>query len=221
MCKKIVVVFASVIFPLMSFCGQNHQSQEKSNIIFIIVDDMAWNGLSSFGNPYMKTPNIDRLVEQGMKFIQAYVSPECLPTRAGFLSGQYGTRTGMTQVHTNRIYPKAPLITPKVTEKLPEDNYTIANMLKDAGYVTAISGKWGVGYADRQTKKEKYGFDFVGFAQEKKWNEIDKDKATTDQTNEIIQFLELHQNRPFFVYLSYYNIHTPLQAPDSLLQKIH
>src|SRR5699024_2493952 len=108
-----------------------------------------------------------------------------------FLSGQYGSRTGMTQVLVNRIYPNAPLITPKPVDKLPENTYSIAEMLQDAGYMTAISGKWHVGDAYRvarlkkkygKTYFEPYGFDFVGDAAEKAWNKIDKDKATMDIT---------------------------------------
>jgi arylsulfatase A len=221
---KAIILFSIVLFTTCdksskSSNEQNGQSLKKPNILFILVDDMGWNGLSCFGNPHVATPNIDRLAEQGMKFTSAYTAPECKPTRAEFLSGQYGARTKMTQVHTTRIYPNAILETPEVENKLPENNYTIANMLKDAGYITAISGKWHVGEADSETKKNKYGFDFVGEAEEKPWDQMDKDKATPGQTNDILQFIEQNKNHPFFAYLSYYNIHTPLQAPDSLVLK--
>ena len=199
--------------------GTIRQIPEKPNILFILVDDMGWNGLSCYGNPHVSTPNIDLLAEGGMKFINAYVAPECTPTRAEFLSGQYGARTGLTQVHTSRIYPNAPLTTPQVEDKLPENIYTIANMLQDAGYITAISGKWHVGKADPDSKRDKYGFNFVGQAEEKPWDQVDNEKATPAQTDEVLQFIKNNKDHPFFVYLSYYNIHTPLQAPDSLIRK--
>ena len=191
----------------------------KPNIIFILVDDMGWNGPGCYGNKYIETPNIDKLCENGIKFTQAYTSPECTPSRAEFLSGQFSARNGLTQVHTNRIYPNAPMSTPVPVDKLPVDNYTIANMLKDAGYNTAISGKWHVGNATASDKQEFYGFNFVGNAEEKSWDKVDKGKATTEQTSEIIEFIRNNKHQPFFAFLSYYTIHTPLQAPDSLVNK--
>ncbi len=220
-----VITFFSLLVACNSATSKKNRSEkvsgitEKPNVIFILVDDMAWNGLSCYGNPYISTPHIDELAENGMMFTEAYVAPECLPTRAEFLSGQYGARTGLTQVHTNRVYPYAPLLTPEPLSELPEDNYTIANMFQDAGYITAISGKWGIGNTSAEAKRTKYGFDFVGKAEEKPWDQVDKDKATPEQTNETLEFIRENKNHPFFVYLSYFNIHTPLQAPDSLVRK--
>jgi uncharacterized sulfatase len=118
---------------------------QRPNIIFILIDDMGYNGVSCFGNKYVETPNIDRLGTEGMSFTDAYAMPVCSPTRAAFLSGQYCARTKMTKVINNRFWPKARLITPKAIKKLPEDTYTIAKMMTDAGYRTGISGKWHVG----------------------------------------------------------------------------
>ena len=207
--------------PIKVFClnGLDSLLVSKPNIIFILVDDMGWNGPSCYGNKYVKTPNIDKLCENGIKFTQAYTSTECTPSRAEILSGQFSARNGLTQVHTNRIYPNAPMSTPVPVDKLPLDNYTIANMLKDAGYNTAISGKWHVGNATILEKQKFYGFNYVGLAEEKPWDVIDKGKATTEQTSEITEFIRLNKQQPFFAFLSYYNIHTPLQAPDSLVNK--
>lgn len=200
MMSKVIKALGSGVFLLViiQVVSANPLSKpDKPNIIFILVDDMGWSGLSSYSNEHVATPNIDRLAEQGLKFTQAYVAPECTPTRAEFLSGQYGARTGITQVHHNRMYPNASLLTPRVSGKLQKDNYTIANMLRDAGYATAISGKWHVGAANREAKRKHYGFDFVGTAREKPWNKIDKDKATPAQTEEIIEFIERQRDHPF------------------------
>src|SRR5699024_29298 len=135
--------------------NQLFHSKKKTNILFILVDDLGWNGLSSYGDRYVKTPNIDRFANQGMKFTQAYAAPMCLPSRSKFLSGEYGTRTGMT-MQANKRHPYAPLITPHNRLKLAENNYAIANMLRDAGYATMISGKWNVGggYRVKDVKKK-------------------------------------------------------------------
>ncbi|MGQ8336136.1 sulfatase [Sunxiuqinia sp. A32] len=195
------------------------QEDNRPNIVFILADDMGWNGPGCYGNVHIPTPSIDRLAENGVRFTEAYTSLECMPTRAEFLSGQYSARTGITQVHTTRVYPNAPLLTPNPVKKLPVNNYTVANMLKDAGYATAISGKWHVGNSTDIEKKEFYGFDFVGVAKEKPWDQVDKGKATVEQTDEIIKFIKNNKDHRFFAFLSYFNIHTPLQAPDSLVEK--
>lgn len=224
-----------IFFLPNSMFAQPFSRAGKPNIVFILVDDMGWNGISSFGNKHVSTPNIDRLAEQGMRFTQAYVAPECTPTRAEFLSGQYGARTGITQVHHARIYPNAPLITPRVSGKLPNDNHTVANMLKDAGYATAISGKWhiGDGYTVAALKEkhgnqyfEPYGFDFIGDAEEKKRSEDykeytkkDKEKASMEIVNDFRLFIKQYNNQPFFAYLSFFSAHTPILAPDSLSQE--
>lgn len=203
--------------------------KNRPNILFILVDDMGWNAPSCYGDLYVRTPNIDRLAEQGMRFTEAYVPSMCTPSRAELLSGEYGARTGMTQQNSHQIYPNAPLITSKNNpNKLPENNYTIANMLRDAGYVTMISGKWNVGdsygvaglkkkYGDQYFKP--YGFDYIGDAHEKNWDQVDKDKADTAIIGDFFQFLNHINERPFFAYLAFFAPHTPIEAPDSIVKK--
>src|SRR5699024_11580907 len=102
---------------------QSIEGTKTPNILFILVDDLGWNGLSCYGNQYVKTPNIDRLAEEGMKFTHFYVPSMCCPSRVQLLSGEYGARTGVTEQSSHRIYPNAPLITPKNNpNKLSEDN---------------------------------------------------------------------------------------------------
>lgn len=198
---------------------------QRPNIIFILIDDMGYNGVSCFGNKYVETPNIDRLGTEGMSFTDAYAMPVCSPTRAAFLSGQYCARTKLTKVINNRFWPKARLITPKAIKKLPKDTYTIAKMMTDAGYRTGISGKWYVGgtYATKTAKNkwgdeyfERYGFDFSGDANESK---KEPDKAVMGITEDIIGFIDENQGRPFFAYLSHFTVHTPLKAPKYLIDK--
>lgn len=239
--KDLPHLVAKGLFLLLGICfllafesyGQESQS-ENPNIIFILVDDMGWNGISSYGNRHVQTPNIDRLADQGMKFTNAYVSPECTPTRGELISGQFTARTGITQVHIRRTYPNAPMTEPVVTGKLPEDNYTIANMLRDAGYATAVIGKWHLGggrVADIKENRgmeffEQYGFDFAGDAVEREWSrdhevysEEDKEKANLDIINDFFRFAGENEGQSLFAYLSFFSPHTPIVAPDSLVEK--
>lgn len=225
----IIVLAARIVSGQTSHKNSAFDTKNKPNILFILVDDMGWNAPSCYGDLYVKTPNIDRLAEQGMRFTQAYVPSMCTPSRAEFLSGEYGARTGMTEQSSNLIYPNAPLITPKNNpNKLPENNYTVANMLRDAGYATMVSGKWNVGdsyrVADLKSKRgdqyfAPYGFDYSGDAHEKGWNKIDKDKGDTAIVNDFFQFLNHTGKRPFFAYLAFFAPHTPIGAPDSLVNE--
>lgn len=224
-----VSCIALILTAINIGCKKNSTSESgRPNIIFILVDDLGWNGLASYGHTDVSTPNIDRLAEKGMRFTQAYVSPECTPSRAAFLTGQYGARTGMTQVHTNRVYPNAPLITPEVKDKLLITSYTVANMLQKAGYATAVTGKWHVGdsYRVASLKNNRgdqyfksYGFDFVGDAKERPWGKPDTGKANLDIVGDLLEFVKETKGRPFFAYVSFFSPHTPITAPDSLTQK--
>lgn len=233
---NLFLLFSLIVYDTENLPGNApFINDDQPNIVFILVDDLAWNGLSSYRNEHVATPNIDRLADQGVKFTQAYVSPECLPTRVEFLSGQYSIRTGVTQVHHNRVYPFAPLDTPAMLNKLPSDYYTIANMLQEAGYATAISGKWHAGdnYRVANLKNnqgdeyfETYGFDFVGEASERGWSENitdysekDKEKANMDIIQDFRNFTEQYTKRPFFAFLSFFSPHTPIVAPDIISQQ--
>jgi arylsulfatase A-like enzyme len=232
--KIALTILMGGLFIVLPFKSSDAKTDdpEKPNIIFILVDDMVWNGLSSFGNRHVQTPNIVRLADQGMKFTNAYVSPECTPTRGELLSGQFTARTGITQVHIRRTYPNAPMTEPEVTGKLPKDNYTIANMLKDAGYATMVSGKWHLGggrVADIKENRgmeffEQYGFDFAGDAVEREWSrdiddysEKDKEKANREIIDDFFHFAGENEDQPLFAYLSFFSPHTPILAPDSLV----
>ena len=232
--KMTTLLWLTLLLFVQSASGQSHSAHPtaagaRPNILFILVDDMGWNVLSSYGDLYVKTPNIDRLATEGMRFTQAYVPSMCCPSRAEFLSGQYGARTGITEQGAGTTYPHAPLITPKhIPNKLPEDNYTIANMLHDAGYATMVSGKWNVGdgyrVAELKAKRgdqyfKPYGFNYIGDAQEKGWQQIDQDKGDTAIVQDFCQFLQTRDNRPFFAYLAFFAPHTPIGAPDSLVQQ--
>ena len=229
-----ILIFCLYLFdPLVGFSQQSQDrgGDTKPNILFVLVDDMGWNTPSSYGGHLINTPNIDRLADEGMRFTDAHAPSMCTPSRAEFLSGQYDAHTGITEQGAGTDYPYAPLVTPKNhPNKLPEDNYTIANMLYDAGYETMISGKWNVGDSYRVADLKKnhgdkyfkpYGFvDFIGDARDKDWDQIDKDKGNTEIVNDFFEFLkQRHSNKPFFAYLPFFAPHTPIGAPDSLVNK--
>lgn len=206
------------------------------NIILILIDDMGWRDLSCYGSPFYETPNIDQLAAEGMSFSQAYAAcPVCSPTRASLLTGKYPARLGVTDwidwgfgIHPAR----GKLIDAPYVDHLPLHEKTIARALSEGGYQTWHIGKWHLG--GEAYYPEKHGFDInIGGC---KWGSphngyfspwgiprlIDESpgKYLGDHlTDEAIRLIEDRDERPFFLNLWYYDVHTPIQAkPEKVLK---
>jgi uncharacterized sulfatase len=195
------------------------------NILHILADDMGWNALSCYGNRDIATPNLDRLASQGMRFTSAYADAQCSPTRAAFLSGQYGARTGVFKVLNEKEPSRAVLRSPEANAALSPNVGTLATTLRKAGYTTGISGKWHIANnaSVAPLRKhgdgnyfDKYGFDFAGTANGAEHHE---DKTVTAITDDIISFIEANQAKPWFAFVSHFSPHTPMEAPEALIEK--
>ncbi len=197
-------------------------AEQPPNIVFILADDLGWNGVGCYGSELVATPNIDSLADGGMRFTDAYVLSQCLPTRAALFSGQYGARTRLTSVET--ASPEyTPLISPGRASGLPPETYTIFEMLRDAGYATGMSGKWHVGEAygsDQLLKRHgieffhDFGLQFVGDCRA-----TTADKSVAAITDDMLKFIEQNQDRPFIAYLAHHSVHTPFEVPSSVVDK--
>lgn len=210
-------------------------TSEKPNIIFILIDDLGWKDVSYMGSDYYETPNIDRLASNGVVFTNAYApAANSAPSRACMLSGQYTPRHGVYTVgssergesHTRKLIP-----TPN-TINLADSVTTIAEMLKKADYKTISIGKWHV-----SEDPCSQGFDInIGgshaghpksyFSPYKNPNLEDgpEGEYLTDRlTSEAISFIKnnsLHTNgNPFFLYLPYFTVHSPLQGKEEIIEK--
>lgn len=117
----------------------------RPNILFILTDDQGYGDISAHGNPVLKTPNLDRLHDEGIRFTDFHVSPTCSPTRAALLTGRHEFRNGVTHTILER-------------ERLAPDAVTLAQLLRDAGYSTGIFGKWHLG-DEPERWPDKRGFD--------------------------------------------------------------
>lgn len=114
--------------------------EDLPNIIVIFCDDLGWGDLGTFGNPVIRTPNLDRMASEGQKWTQFYAAaPVCTPSRAGLLTGRYPIRNGMTSI-------KRPVLFPDSGGGLPPSEITIAELLKQKNYATGIVGKWHLGH---------------------------------------------------------------------------
>lgn len=138
--------FSLLIFLLVF--ADLYAAQDKPNFIFLLIDDMSPSAIGVYarehGDVLVNTPHIDQLASEGMRFTDAYVTPQCTPTRASFLTGQYTARNRMWHVVPRYGIPTAYLQEPPYLENLPREAYTIGEALQDNGYVTAMMGKWHV-----------------------------------------------------------------------------
>ncbi|MDE0626271.1 MAG: sulfatase-like hydrolase/transferase, partial [Bryobacterales bacterium] len=118
----------------------------RPNILFLLLDDMGYADTGAYGNTYHRTPNIDRLAREGVRFTDAYAAaPNCSPTRASILTGMWPARTGLTQYLPGNVLPHARLLQADLPLGLPLDSTVVAQPLSGAGYATACVGKWHLG----------------------------------------------------------------------------
>ncbi|MEP7367897.1 MAG: sulfatase-like hydrolase/transferase, partial [Acidobacteriota bacterium] len=118
------------------------QSRRPPNILFILADDLGYTGVRCYGGRHARTPNLDKLAAEGARFTQAYVQPQCTPTRASLMTGQHTARNRMWHVIPYYDYPHMRLREPAYSEGLERGAPTLPSTLRTAGYTTGIIGKW-------------------------------------------------------------------------------
>jgi len=208
-------------------------SGRKPNIVYINADDLGWADLSCQGSTYYKTPNIDKLAAQGMRFTNAYApAANCAPSRACCMTGQYTPRHGIYTVasSTRGSAKSRKLIPTKNTTVLADRHLTMAEALKRDGYVTAHVGKWHLG-PDPKTQ----GFDVNiagchwgspsggGYHSPYKFpncEQKDEGEYLTDRLGmEAATFIEKNKDKPFFLHFATHSVHTPIQGKATLVAK--
>jgi arylsulfatase A-like enzyme len=200
-------------------------SPKRPNILFILTDDQGWPTLGCYGNTRVPTPHLDALAREGMRFTDAYVMPQCTPTRAALLTGQHTARNGLWHVIGWYGYPWAPLREPAFAETLPRETFTVAKGLKAAGYATACLGKWHLSttadgsYLGLKPEAAHYfGFDYAPAPPNPRYNQ-QGDKGVNWLTDQAIGFMEKHRQEPWFIYLAHHTIHGPVVAPTETVAK--
>src|SRR5579883_1635138 len=208
-------------------------ARRPPNIIFILIDDLGWTDGGCFGSDLYQTPHIDQLAREGVKFTDGYAAcTVCSPTRAALMTGKYPARLHVTDWIPGHKRPHAKLAVPDWTMYLPRSEVTIATALKRAGYATAHIGKWHLGNR-QQGWPDQRGFDvnIAGYqaGQPPSYFSPYKIPTLTDGppgeyltdrlTAEAVRFIERNKDRPFFIYLPHYGVHTPLQAKPDVVAK--
>jgi arylsulfatase A-like enzyme len=228
-----------LLFVTPGFVGevrQDEPSEPGPNIVLILADDLGYGDLSSYGSDFFRTPHLDQLAKEGMRFTDAYAnSPNCAPTRAALLSGQYAPRTGVYTVNSPARGPVAErLLVPAENRRSLEPNVeTLAEAIRSAGYKTAHIGKWHLGEG-AETGPLGQGFDvnlggnqrghpasyFSPYSNSELTDGPDGEYLTERLTNEAIGFIESNREQPFFLYLPYYSVHTPIQPNGEDLERM-
>ena len=211
------IVIVAVYTFLANPAGQSAWAVDgKPNIVFLFADDLGWTDLACYGSKYYETENVDSLRRQGMKFTNAYTNaPNCAPTRACLLSGRYTPRHGVYTVSTgargeDRFRKMIPVAN---RTYLPLDEVTMARALRSAGYATGCFGKWHLG-KDALYLPEKRGFD------ESAVRGGDHPHPATDHlADRAIDFIRANAEQPFFAYVPFHAVHTPIRAPEKLIEK--
>jgi arylsulfatase A-like enzyme len=227
------------LLALLLFCTTLFGT-EKPNIVFILADDLGVNDVGAF-NPttFYETPHLNQLAEEGMRFTSAYTACNvCSPTRYSIMSGKYPVRSGITDflagARSERFEPA------KLELFMPLEEKTLGNAFKEAGYRTAYLGKWHLGNVD-QYGPQFHGFDVVSaeirgeirflapgyesivlpeyppIQRGEPTIEIKTARLTEDALT-VLDAFKLMENKPFLLYLSYYQVHVPLGASDNYVE---
>jgi len=195
----------------------------KPNIIFMLADDLGYADVGCYGQQRIRTPSIDRLAAEGVRFTQAYSGATvCAPSRCSLMTGLHG---GHAHIRGNRE------VQPEGQEPLSAESVTVARVLKDAGYKTACIGKWGLGMNGTTGDPNRHGFDlFFGYLCQRKAHSYypeylwrNGEKAPLDgktyshdlMAAEALRFVRENKDRPFLLYLAFTIPHGKYEAPDA------
>src|SRR4051794_19021562 len=203
------------------------EPQARPNIVFILADDLGYTDVGCFGSKYYETPNIDRMAAQGKRFTDGYTcGPNCQPTRAALMSGQYGPRTGIYTVgDIDRFHWRSrPLRPVDNVVSLPLEKVTLAQALKASGYATGLFGKWHLGQ-DGAHHPSRRGFDEAIVSMGRHFDfetspRVDYPPGTylaDFLTDRAVDFIARHKDGPFLLCLHHFGVHSPYQAKPELI----
>lgn len=214
------------ISAFAALCLPSVRGAEPPNLVFLIADDLGWADVEFHGGN-VPTPNLNRLLEEGVELSRQYVAPVCSPTRAGFLTGRYWSRFGIT--------------TPTNSQGLPFDTMTLPRALRDAGYETCLVGKWHLG-SQPEWGPNQFGFDHSygslagGVAPYNHHYKKGPHTVTWHRNGELIEeeghvtdllvseatrwISDRKEGSPFFLYVPFTAVHLPIREPEGWLQKV-
>ena len=238
-----LVFFAVLLAPPLAWATNPDRPAKsattaKPNVILILADDLGAVDLACYGSSFHHTPHLDRMAKEGLRWTRFYAScPVCSPSRAALMTGKNPARLGITDWLPGRPdNPQQPLARPPLPLQLPLEEVTLAERFRDAGYATAHIGKWHLGGEGFGPEKQGFELNIAGdhtgtprsyFApfRNKQGGMPGLEKAPEGQyltdrlTDEALAWLAAPRDKPFFLYLSHYAVHTPMRAKKELQAK--
>ena len=219
-------------------------ARERPNFVFLLVDDMGWSDLGVYGSDLHETPRIDAFASTAMRFTNAYAaSPVCSPTRASIMTGKYPAKLRMTVWREAAKNPplNRKLVPPVTADSLPHAELTVAEVLRDAGYVTAHVGKWHLGTAEYYPQTQGFDYNvggtlwgapqtffypysgsrpFAGLRYVPHLEGGREGEYLTDRlAEEAIGVLRAEGRKPFFLHLSFHTVHTPIEGVPAVADR--
>lgn len=225
---RLAILGVTIALAFSCALSGRSESAASPNIVFIMADDLGYTDLGCFGSGYYQTPNIDRLARQGTRFTGHHHCQNCTPTRAALMSGQYPARTGVYTVGgIDRFnWQSRPLRPVDNVTHLPLDRRTIAEQIRAAGYTTGLFGKWHIGQ-NGPYHPSKRGFDEAIVTMGKHFDfetnppvQYPKGQYLADfLTDKAVDFIARHKDKPFFLYLPHFGVHSPHDAKPEWIKK--
>lgn len=227
--KNITMPFK--FFLALMFVGS--LAAQQKNVLFILVDDLGWNDLGYAGSTFHETPHIDALAANSVQFNQAYAaSAVCSPSRAAIMTGQHPTRLKITDWIPGMKVKNPMLEQPKIRQELPLNQVTMAEQFKAEGFDTFFAGKWHLGSEGYFPENQGFNYNLGGHHKgsppggyyvpykNPKLKDGPQGEYLTDRlTQESIRFIKEKKKAPFFLFLSFYTVHTPIQPNKQYVNK--
>jgi len=222
-----------IVAVLLLATGQQAaEGASRPNVVLILADDLGWTDLGCYGSDLYRTPHLDRLAADGARFTQNYSAcTVCSPTRAALLTGKYPARVHITDWIPGRMPENPRLIVPDFNKQLPHDEVTLAELFKDAGYTTASIGKWHLGGEGFEPTTQGFDVNIAGtnsggppsYIAPFKIPSLPEGKPgeyLTDRIGEeAVRWIDQVKDRPFFLYMPHFAVHTPIQPRPDLFAK--
>ena len=231
--RYFILPLATIMLMILGSCN----TEKPPNVVFFLVDDLGWKDLGCYGSEFYETPSLDKLASGAIRFTNAYsASPVCSPTRAAIMTGKHPARVNITDWIPGRPLDRASdpkLVTPEDIHNLPLSEVTLAEAFRDKGYRTFFAGKWHLGET-AEFWPEAQGFEinkggihwgaprrneqangYYSPYNNPRLEDGPEGEYLTDRlTDESLQFIDEAGDDPFFLYLSFYTVHTPIMGCD-------
>ncbi|QDT88671.1 sulfatase [Gimesia algae] len=234
-CTLLLMITVACLADMPLSADEKTKQKKPLNFVFILVDDLGFMDVGC-NNPqtFYETPNINQLAQTGMRFTNGYAAnPVCSPTRYSIMTGKYPTRVDATNFFSGKRAGK--FLPAPLNDKMPLSETTIAEALKEHGYSTFFAGKWHLG-PTQEFWPEKQGFDinrggwhrggpygggkyFSPYGNPRLTDGPKGEHLPDRLASETAQFIDEHRDEPFFAYLAFYSVHTPLMGPGPLVTK--